>query len=199
VVAVPSYFVLAGAIHAGKRLMNAVRWRTEQLAAGQIALRRVATAVVGQGPTERLYELVAREAGQLPGASASGILRLENDDWVVVLGSWPDMPESPYSAGRLIPVRAGGDFAPAVRLRKAVRVGDHMPDSPIGQLGLRCSITAPVQVGGRGGLGGADRRLHRAGRTERRRREPPAGVRRPAGGCDPLDRGSREARGAGLE
>jgi diguanylate cyclase (GGDEF)-like protein len=147
VVAVPSYFVLGGAIVAGKRLMTRVRWRAEQLAAEQSALRRVATAVVGGGPTERLYELVAREAGQLLGASASGILRLEDDDWVVVLGSWPDMPDSPYARGRMIPVRAGGDFARAVRSRKAVRVEDHPPESPMGQLGLRCSIAAPVHVG----------------------------------------------------
>ena len=146
-VAVPSYLVFAVAIAVGKRLMNNLRWRAEQLAAEQSALRRVATAVVGGGPAERLYELVAREAGQLLGASASGILRLEDEEAVVVLGSWPDMPGSPYAPGRLIPVRASGDFARMLRTRKSVRVEDHPPDSPTGQLGLRCSITAPIQVG----------------------------------------------------
>jgi diguanylate cyclase (GGDEF)-like protein len=147
VVAVPSYLVFAVAIAAGKRLMTNLRWRAEQLAAEQSALRRVATAVVRGGPAERLYELVAREAGQLLGASASGILRREDEDGVVVLGSWPDMPDSPYAPGRLIPVRADGDFARMVRTGRAVRVEDHPPDSSTGQLGLRCSITVPIQVG----------------------------------------------------
>lgn len=146
-VAVPSYLVFAVAIGAGKRLMSDLRWHAERLAAEQSALRRVATAVVRGGPAERLYELVACEAGQLLGASASGILRLADEDGVVVLGSWPDMPDSPYAPGRLIPVRAGGDFARMIRTGRAVRVEDHPPDSSTGQLGLRCSITVPIQVG----------------------------------------------------
>jgi diguanylate cyclase (GGDEF)-like protein len=154
-VAVPSYLVLAVAIVGGKRLMTSLRWRAERLAAEQSALRRVATAVVRGGRAERLYELVAREAGQLLDASASGILRLEGEDGVVVLGAWPDMADSPYTAGRLIPVRGGGELARAVRLRKTVRVGDHPADSAMGQLGMRASITAPVQVGVGGEIWGA--------------------------------------------
>ena len=52
-----------------------------------MSLRRVATAVVGGEPAERIYELVAREAAALLGGGAAGILRIEHEGEATVMGS----------------------------------------------------------------------------------------------------------------
>jgi hypothetical protein len=79
-IAGPAYLVFGAAILAGKARMLTLRSRAEELAAEQGALRRVATAVVGGEPTERVYELVAFELAQMLGAGAAGIMRLTNPE-----------------------------------------------------------------------------------------------------------------------
>ena len=101
-IAGPAYLVLGGAIIAGKRLMWELQARAEQLAAEQVSLRRVATAVVGGESAERIYELVAREAAALIGGGAAGILRLEHDSEAIVMGSWADREGGRYEPGRAI-------------------------------------------------------------------------------------------------
>jgi diguanylate cyclase (GGDEF)-like protein len=149
VIAAPSYLVLGGAIIAGKRLMWTLRRRSEELAAEQGALRRVATAVVGGEPSERFYELVAREAGRLLGGGAAGILRLENPEEAIVLGSWADGPGGRYEPGTRIPVRPGSDLARALTTRRPVRIDDHSPGSPVDRLGYSSSVVAPIHVADR--------------------------------------------------
>ncbi len=68
VISTAAFLAIGGAIIAGKALLSAFRGRAELLAAEQGALRRVATAVVGGDPPERIYELVAREAAGAAGA-----------------------------------------------------------------------------------------------------------------------------------
>jgi diguanylate cyclase (GGDEF)-like protein len=147
-IAAPSYLVLGGATLAGKQLMRNLRRRAEELAAEQSALRRVATAVVSDGSTEELYELVAREAGGLLGAGAAGIMRLEKPDSTTVMGSWADHPDGRYPAGTQVPIRPGSDVAAAIETRRPVRIADHPPGSPVSRLGYRCSIVTPVLVAG---------------------------------------------------
>jgi diguanylate cyclase (GGDEF)-like protein/putative nucleotidyltransferase with HDIG domain len=146
VIADGAYIVLGGAIIAGKRLMWRLRVRAERLAAEQGSLRRVATAVVGGEPTERIYELVAVEAAALLGGGAAGILKLENPARAVVMGSWADHDGGRYEAGTVIPIVPGSDFDQALQRNWPVRVLNHAPNSVVGRLGYASSIVAPVRV-----------------------------------------------------
>lgn len=147
-IAAPSYLALGGATLAGKRLMRNLRRRAEELAAEQVALRRVATAVVGGDSAEEFYELVAREAGGLLGAGAAGIMRLENPECAIVMGSWADHPEGRYPAGTRVPIRPASDVAAAIETRRSVLIADHEGGSPVRRLGYRCSVVTPVLVAG---------------------------------------------------
>ncbi|MFZ0043848.1 MAG: sensor domain-containing diguanylate cyclase [Solirubrobacteraceae bacterium] len=149
VIAVPSYLALGGATIAGKQLLRRLRRRSEELAAEQGALRRVATAIAGGDSPEQLYELVAREAGDLLGAGAAGIMRMEDPRHTTVMGAWADRPGGRYEAGTVVPVRPGSDMEQAIATRRPVRISDHQPGSPVIRLGYRASIVAPVLVADR--------------------------------------------------
>jgi diguanylate cyclase (GGDEF)-like protein len=149
VIAVPSYLALGAATLAGKRLMLSFRLRAEELAAEQGALRRVATAIARDGSPERIYELVAREAGWLLGAGAAGIMRVEDSHHSTVMGSWADRAGGRYAAGTVVPIRPGGDVAAAIETRKPVRISAHQPNSPVDRLGYSCSVVAPIVVADR--------------------------------------------------
>jgi diguanylate cyclase (GGDEF)-like protein len=145
VLAASAYLVLGAAIIAGKSLMKDLRSRAEQLAAEQSSLRRVATAVVGGEPTERIYELVAIEAAVLIGGGASGILRLDSPTQTTVMGSWSDRPGGRYDPGTIVPVRPGSNLERALQTNLPSRQ-NHAPDSPVGQLGYNESIVTPLRV-----------------------------------------------------
>jgi hypothetical protein len=112
-IASASYLAIAGAIMAGKRLLETFRARAELLAAEQGALRRVATAVVGGDPAEQIYQLVAHEAAALLGAGAAGIIRFDRDNEATVMGSWADHEGGRYPPGTVIEVGPGSDVARA--------------------------------------------------------------------------------------
>jgi hypothetical protein len=114
-IAGPVYLVLGGAIIAGKKLMWELQARAEQLAAEQVSLGRVATAVVGGESAERIYELVAREAAALISGGAAGILRLEHEGEAIVMGSWADHEGGRYEPGRTVAISSGGDVDQALR------------------------------------------------------------------------------------
>ena len=147
-IAAPSYLALGAATLAGKRLLRNLRGRAEDLAAEQGALRRVATAVVGDGSAEKFYELVAREAAALLGAGAAGIMRLENPGHATVMGSWADHPDGRYLPGTRVPIRPASDIATAIEARRPVRVSNHEPGSPVNRLGYQSSVVTPVLVAG---------------------------------------------------
>ena len=146
VIASPAYFVLGGAIAAGRQQMWKARLEVERLAAEQGALRRVATAVVGGDTPERLYALVAYEVARLLGAGAAGILRLQTPTEAIVMGSWADHDGGRYKPGTPVPVRPGGDVARALTTRRPVRIDTHAPGTPVRRLGYSSSIVAPFQV-----------------------------------------------------
>jgi diguanylate cyclase (GGDEF)-like protein len=144
-----TYIALAATIASGKELMRRVRSRAELLASEQAALRRVATSVIEGQPTEAVFELVAREAAVLLGGSGAAILRLDADDRATVVGSWADSDLGRYVPGAIVEMPPGSNLAQARASCSPVRVDEHPPDSPVGQLGYRASIVAPVEVGGR--------------------------------------------------
>jgi diguanylate cyclase (GGDEF)-like protein/putative nucleotidyltransferase with HDIG domain len=148
-IATAGYLGMGGAISAGKALMVDLRARAEQLADEQGSLRRVATAVVGGESTERIYELVAIEAGALLRAGAAGILRVDSDCKATVMGSWADHEGGRYEPGRVIDIRPGSDVEQAIALNLPIRVGDHGPDTPVGRLGYEASIVTPIHVAGK--------------------------------------------------
>jgi diguanylate cyclase (GGDEF)-like protein len=149
VIAVAGYVGLGGAIIAGKTLMWRLRHRAEQLAAEQGSLRRVATAVVGGEPPDRIYHLAAEESARLLGSGSAGILRVEGEHQAVVMGSWADHDGGTYVPGTAIQIVPDGTVGRALATNKPVRVEKHDPDSGIAQLGYSSSIVAPVRVGGR--------------------------------------------------
>lgn len=149
VIGAASYVGLGWAIGAGRSLMLQLRTRSERLAAEQSSLRRVATAVVGGDPPERIYELVAVEAAALLNAGAAGILRLANEHDAVVMGSWADHEGGRYEPGTTISVQPGSDVAQALSTNLPVRVDTHEPDSQVARLGYSSSIVTPIRVGGK--------------------------------------------------
>jgi diguanylate cyclase (GGDEF)-like protein len=148
IVATPALAILGAAIVSGKAYMWRVRRRSEELAAEQSALRRVATAVVNGESPERFYLLVATEVGCLLGATGAGILRLDSPEMTTALGTWADDPAKTYPYGTRIPVRAGGALVEALAVDRPVRVDHESPESATGQLGYGSSIVAPIKVSG---------------------------------------------------
>jgi diguanylate cyclase (GGDEF)-like protein len=149
VIAAPAFVVLGVAIVVGKRFMFRVRRQAERLAAEQGALRRVATAVVSGEPADRFYQLVAVEAGQLLGAGAAAILRLDAPGQAAILGSWAQSADRQYRVGNTFPVAADSDLAQALAAARPVRVEQVAEGSSLGRLGYGSSIVAPIQVAGR--------------------------------------------------
>jgi diguanylate cyclase (GGDEF)-like protein len=148
-ISAPAYVALSGAIVGGKELLGRIRQRAEQLAAEQGALRRIATAVAGGEPAERIYERVAREAAAMLDASASGILRFETSDRATVMGSWSHRGGGRYAPGTSVPVRPGSDVAELLATSRPVSVDRHAAGSPVDRLGYASSIVAPVHIDGR--------------------------------------------------
>jgi diguanylate cyclase (GGDEF)-like protein/putative nucleotidyltransferase with HDIG domain len=149
VIATGGYLAMGGAISAGKALMVELRVRAERLADEQGSLRRVATAVVGGESSERIYELVATEAGALLRSGAAGILRLDGETSATVMGSWSEREGGRYEPGRIVEVKPGSDVERALRTNRPVRVADHPEESPVGRLGYTASIVAPIHVAGK--------------------------------------------------
>ncbi len=148
-IGIAGYCGLGLAIIAGKRLMWRLRSRSEQLAAEQGSLRRVATAVVGGESAEHIYELVAEESAALLGAGSAGILRVESETRAVVMGSWAGHGGGTYERGTVIQIVREGAMGRAISTNLPVRIEQHPPDSGIGRLGYSSSIIAPVHVAGR--------------------------------------------------
>jgi diguanylate cyclase (GGDEF)-like protein len=149
VIAAAAFIVLGVAIVVGKRFLFRVRRDAERLAAEQGALRRVATAVVSGEAADRLYQIVAVEAGQLLAADAAAILRLDAPDQAAILGSWAQSINGKYPVGNMFPVAPDSDLARALALARPVRI-EHVPaESSLGRLGYGSSLVAPVQVTGR--------------------------------------------------
>jgi diguanylate cyclase (GGDEF)-like protein len=149
VVSAPAFLVLGTAIVVGKRFMWSLRRRAERLAAEQGALRRVATSVVSGDPADRFYQLVAVEAGQLLGAAGAGILRLDEPDGAIILGSWAEQPDRRHQVGERFPVPPGSEIARALTAGRPVRLHRHTPESILGRLGYESSVVSPVKVAGR--------------------------------------------------
>ncbi|MGH2871174.1 MAG: sensor domain-containing diguanylate cyclase, partial [Solirubrobacteraceae bacterium] len=89
------------------------------------------------------------EVGQLLGVAGAGILRVQEDGEVVVLGSWAVEPERQFKLGTRFPVAPGSELARALEEGQALRVDTHAQDTDLGAIGYQASLIAPLAVGGR--------------------------------------------------
>jgi PAS domain S-box-containing protein len=136
---------------------------TEQLAAEralrhladeQAALRRVATAVAAEVEQDQLFALVTEQVGLLLDANRANVFRFEDDDTVTAVGTWSTGNAVYVTAGARIPL--DGPIATELvrRTGRPARVDDFArvggtTGARMRELGLRCSVAAPVSIGGR--------------------------------------------------
>jgi diguanylate cyclase (GGDEF)-like protein len=149
VTAAPAYLALGFTITTGKRRIWVMRSRAEMLAAEQSAQRRVATAVAGGCRAEQIYDMVANEVAGLLRCSGAGILRLQDETNLVVVGAVGDHEGGAYTPGTIVPARPGSDVERALRTGRPVRVAEHGEGTPVAALGYRATIVAPVRMGER--------------------------------------------------
>lgn len=155
-VMVPTFVLLGGGVAAGKSRLLQLRAQAERaterhraLAAEQAVLRRLATAVAAERGPEEIYRLVSVEAAEMLGADASGVLRFDSPEQTTVLGAYSRSGQRSYPVGQAVPVRPGSDMAQLWHTESPVLIADHVPGSPVDQLGYRCTVVAPVHVGAR--------------------------------------------------
>ena len=137
-----------------RRVLEASRDELRVLAEEQAALRRVATLVAQDVPSEELFGAVAREVGTLFGADFSGMIRYEDDAFVTTVATWAAVGEHPP-----VPARWAvepGDAPTMVEVtREAARVDDwaSVPGAMAAfirnELGVRSSVGCPIVVEGR--------------------------------------------------
>src|ERR1700693_3251295 len=81
--------------------------KPDRLAEEQAALRRVATLVASSAQPERVFQIVAEEAGRLLQARTAATVRFDQDSAVVV-GSWNDGEGAGIAVGTLVPYSEPG-------------------------------------------------------------------------------------------
>jgi signal transduction histidine kinase len=129
-----------------------VEAKANRLAEEQAALRRVATLVASSAEPERVFQIVAEEAGRLVEARTAVTVRFDEVS-AVVAGSWSDGEGAGIEVGTLVPYSEPS--SPVYRVsHEGGRVDDYA-DLPgeaarLTQLaGYRSSVMAPITVGGR--------------------------------------------------
>jgi diguanylate cyclase (GGDEF)-like protein/PAS domain S-box-containing protein/putative nucleotidyltransferase with HDIG domain len=143
--------------HAAELELRGREAENRRLAHEQGALRRVATAVAREDNPQAVFDLVCHEAARLLGATASGLVRFDDDDDTATLvGSW----DAPAATPTFKPSTglSGEDAAAIVgRTGRAARVdGAEAGHDPV--------VAAPVRAGERlwGAIGASGAALDRA-------------------------------------
>jgi signal transduction histidine kinase len=137
---------------------NAEQSLPSLLAEEQAALRRVATLVARDVPSEELFAAVAREVGGLLGADLAGMIRFEPDDTVTPVATWAADGEHPPVPDRWA-TEEGDPTTMVAETRRPARVDDWTAvPGPIAafirdELHVRSSVGSPIVV--EGGLWGA--------------------------------------------
>jgi signal transduction histidine kinase len=128
------------------------------LAEEQAALRRVATLVARDVPSEELLAAVAGEVGGLLGADLAGMIRFEPDDTVTPVATWAADGEHPPVPDRWA-TEEGDPTTMVAETGRPVRVDDWTAvPGPIAafirdELHVRSSVGSPIVM--EGGLWGA--------------------------------------------
>jgi GAF domain-containing protein len=126
--------------------------KADRLAEEQSALRRVATLVASSPQPERVFEIVAEEAGRLLKARTAATVRFDERS-AVIAGSWSDGEGAGIEVGT--PVSYSEPDSPVYRAtHEGGRIDDYA-DIPgeaarLTRLaGYRSSVMAPITAGGR--------------------------------------------------
>jgi PAS domain S-box-containing protein len=124
------------------------------LAAGQAALRRVATTVASEADEARVFAVVTEEVGRLLGAQTSNMVRFEPDGSAVVTGGWSTGTTRSVPVGTRIALDAPTVAARIRATGRPERIDSYdgltgsTPDL-LRELGFRSSVGAPIKLGGR--------------------------------------------------
>jgi PAS domain S-box-containing protein len=126
----------------------------QHLADEQAALRRVATAVAAEVEQEQLFALVTEEVGRLLEANRANVFRYEDDHSVTAVGTWSADAAVFVTAGTRIPLDGPIATELVQRTGRPARVDDFSrvggaTGAQMRELGLKCSVAAPVSFGGR--------------------------------------------------
>ncbi len=126
--------------------------RANRLAEEQAALRRVATLVASSAQPNKVFQMVAEEAGRLLEARTSATVRFDQETAVVV-GSWSDGEGFGIEVGTLVPY--SDPDSPVFRAtHEGGRIDDY--EELAGEAarltrlaGYRSAVMAPITAGGR--------------------------------------------------
>ena len=119
--------------------------RAQSLAREQTALQRVATRVAGQTDPELIFSLVAEQVGLLLKAEIGYVLRFEEDDHYLNIGSWARDDARVLARNEVAKHAPDGLFAMLRKGRTARRCAVEPGDD---ELGFQHRIAAPVLVDG---------------------------------------------------
>jgi diguanylate cyclase (GGDEF)-like protein/PAS domain S-box-containing protein len=124
----------------------------EALAAEQAALRRVATAVAEDHSPERVFALVAEEASRVLGADSGAVVRFDESEHGVVVGSWANADKLRRQEGTRLPLAGGSATAQVSATGRPSRVEDYgtldaETRAALGQMPFRCGLAAPIRAG----------------------------------------------------
>jgi signal transduction histidine kinase len=158
----------------GRAHLEESRDELRRLAAEQTALRRVATLVAQGVPPTEVFPAVAREVGELLGADAATILRLDPDDAVTILARAGARPTEYPVGSRWVPEPPLA-MAAALRTSRPARCDDYSQacdayGEAVRELGIRSSVATPIVVEGRlwGAIGAGTRHGRFPADTEER-------------------------------
>jgi GAF domain-containing protein len=123
-----------------------------QVAAEQAALRRVATLVAEEAPSDVLLAKVAEEIGRLLGSGIdTAIFHYEPDETASVVAVWGFRPPGGIWVGERMSLGGGGACASVYRERRPVRVDDYSAvegeiAARVRSHGIRASVGCPILV-----------------------------------------------------
>jgi PAS domain S-box-containing protein len=121
----------------------------------QAALHRVAVAVVGERPDERLFDLVTREAGRVLGAHSAYLVRYEpGGEEAVIVGSWSQPGAAWEPVGQRFEMRGAAshmvyETGRPVRLELGEGTVPPMFAAQMREWGVNSVVAAPITVTGR--------------------------------------------------
>jgi len=148
-IVLPTYFALAALVATGRGLLDRLHEDQERHAAEQGALRRVATAVAEARPSAaHVFTLVAREAAELLGADAAGILRFEADGEARVMGAWSGGSPT-VEPDTVFALPPESELAVVRRTGRPLRIDPSDGASRMSQFGDVACVVAPVEMGGK--------------------------------------------------
>jgi signal transduction histidine kinase len=118
------------------------RTKVERLVAEQSALRRVATLVADERPSDEILASLAEEIGVLFDTDASAVLRYESDFNLTVVARWGKRPIA-LAVGQRFPLEAGHLAAEVLRTGMPARKA-----AAACEAGIRSAVASPIFVEG---------------------------------------------------